>query len=69
MGTELHRLNIEVAELCERVAWLDANARGCNAQVRAQAETIAQLAEAFTILDARLDLIISALDAALPASA
>lgn len=62
---DLHRLNIEVAELCERVAWHDTNARGTNAVVRAQAEAIAGLAEAFTILDARLDLIISALDATL----
>ena len=64
MGTDLHRLNIEVAELNERVRWHDENARGLNAAVRAQTEAIAGLAEAFTILDARLDLIISALDAA-----
>ena len=61
--TEVHRLNIEVATLRDRVQWLDANARGANSAISELSEGIARLGEAIVILDARLTLVIDALDA------
>jgi hypothetical protein len=66
--TEVHRLNIEVATLRDRVAWLDTNARGTNTAVSELHEGIERLGEALVIIDARLTLVIDALDARLQPS-